>query len=133
MPRKATDSSILPTERIEKCILLIRGQRVMLDRDLASLYDVPTKALKQAVRRNIVRFPEDFMFELTKEEFEVWRSQFVTSKGEGDGGEVRRAVQSGIRCTRRTNDPARAQEETDWVPRGRGESEVRMSGERAER
>ena len=51
----------------------------MLDRDLADLYGVKTKALKQAVRRNRARFPEDFMFELTKEEFENWRSQFVTS------------------------------------------------------
>ena len=51
----------------------------MLDRDLAELYRVKTKALKQAVRRNIARFPEDFMFELTKEEFRNWRSQFVTS------------------------------------------------------
>ena len=51
----------------------------MLDRDLAELYDVETKALKQAVRRNIDRFPEDFMFELSKEEFKNLRSQFVTS------------------------------------------------------
>ena len=52
---------------------------LMLDRDLAELYGVKTKALKQAVRRNINRFPEDFMFELSKEDFENWRSQFVTS------------------------------------------------------
>jgi hypothetical protein len=58
---------------------LIRGQKVMLDRDLAALYDVPTKALKQAVRRNIKRFPEDFMFTLTAQEFAKWRSQTVTS------------------------------------------------------
>ncbi|MFX0199056.1 MAG: ORF6N domain-containing protein [Candidatus Hodarchaeota archaeon] len=71
--------SIVPIERIEKAILLIRGQKVMLDRDIAELYGVETRALKQAVRRNIKRFPGDFMFELTKEEFENWRSQFVTS------------------------------------------------------
>jgi hypothetical protein len=71
--------SVVPMERIEKSILLIRGQKVMLDRDLADLYGVETKVLKQAVRRNITRFPEDFMFELTKGEFENWRSQFVTS------------------------------------------------------
>ena len=58
----------------------MRGEKVLLDRDLAELYDVETKALKQAVRRNTKRFPADFMFELTKEEFENWRSQFVTSK-----------------------------------------------------
>ena len=50
----------------------------MLDRDLAALYDIPTKVLKQAVRRNIDRFPADFMFVLDKSEFEAWRSQFVT-------------------------------------------------------
>ena len=70
---------IVPIERIEKAILLIRGQKVILDRDLAELYGVETRALKQAVKRNIKRFPSDFMFELTKEEFENWRSQFVTS------------------------------------------------------
>jgi len=57
----------------------------LLDRDLAELYDVETKVLKQAVRRNIKRFPNDFMFELTKEEFENWRSQFVTSNSDKMG------------------------------------------------
>jgi hypothetical protein len=57
----------------------------MLDRDLAELYGVETKVLKQAVRRNITRFPEDFMFEMSKEEFENWRSQFVTSKEDKQG------------------------------------------------
>lgn len=70
--------SLIPTERIEHAILLIRGQRVMLDRELATLYGVPTKVLNQAVRRNIARFPDDFMFQLSDEEFENWRSQFVT-------------------------------------------------------
>ena len=70
---------IIPVERIKQSIVFIRGQKVMLDRDLAELYGVETKVLKQAVRRNIKRFPDDFMFELTKEEFENWRSQFVTS------------------------------------------------------
>ncbi|MBU1299516.1 MAG: ORF6N domain-containing protein [Bacteroidetes bacterium] len=59
---------LIPIERIEKSILLIRGQKVMIDADLAVLYGIPTKALKQAVKRNIDRFPEDFMFELTSEE-----------------------------------------------------------------
>ena len=58
----------VPIERIEKSILLIRGQKVMLDKDLAELYGVETRVLKQAVRRNVKRFPIDFMFELTKEE-----------------------------------------------------------------
>ncbi len=57
----------------------------MLDRDLSELYGVDTKVLKQAVRRNIERFPEDFMFEMTNHELEVWRSQFVTSKSDKQG------------------------------------------------
>jgi hypothetical protein len=61
----------------------IRGQRVMLDFDLAALYDVPTKAFKQAVRRNRERFPDDFMFELTQAEFKNLRSQIVTSNWGG--------------------------------------------------
>lgn len=71
--------SLIPAERIEHAILLIRGQRVMLDRDLASLYGVETRTLNQAVRRNLSRFPDDFIFQLTKEEFDHWKSQFVTS------------------------------------------------------
>ena len=68
-----------PLEVIENLILNIRGKQVMLDRDLARLYGVETKVLNQAVKRNIERFPEDFMFQLTKEEFENWKSQIVTS------------------------------------------------------
>jgi len=76
-------NNIAPQEIIESKILLIRGQKVMLDRDLAVLYGVETKVLNQAVRRNIKRFPEDFMFRLAKEEFEILRSQFVTSSWGG--------------------------------------------------
>jgi hypothetical protein len=72
--------SLVPTERIETAILLIRGQKVMLDRDLAELYGVETRVLKQAVRRNIKRFPRDFMFELTRQENQSLRSQNVTLK-----------------------------------------------------
>jgi len=61
-------TSLVPMEVITSKIYLIRGQKVMLDRDLAELYGVETKRLKEQVRRNIERFPEDFMFELTKEE-----------------------------------------------------------------
>ncbi len=82
MPKKKS-VSMLPAERIEKSILLIRGQKVMLDSDLAQLYDVETKVLVQAVKRNLQRFPEDFMFQLSKEEFDALRSQTVTSKGRG--------------------------------------------------
>ena len=60
--------SVIPAERIEAMILLIRGQKVVLDADLAGLYGVPTKALNQAVKRNADRFPEDFMFQLSREE-----------------------------------------------------------------
>jgi hypothetical protein len=74
-----TDLIKIPVERIEKAIYLIRGEKVMLDVDLAELYEVQTKALNQAVRRNLDRFPSDFMFQLTKEEFSALnRSQFVT-------------------------------------------------------
>jgi len=81
MKKRATKNkkSLVPIEQIEKAILLIRGQKVMLDRNLAELYGVETRTLKQAVRRNIKRFPLDFMFELNKKELENWRSQFVIS------------------------------------------------------
>ncbi|HQU46095.1 MAG TPA: ORF6N domain-containing protein [Pirellulales bacterium] len=71
---------LVPAERIERAILLIRGQKVMLDRDLAELYGVPTKAFNQAVKRNAKRFPDDFMFQLTADEAAALRSQFVTLK-----------------------------------------------------
>lgn len=69
----------IPDEVITNKIYLIRSQKVMLDRDLAKLYQVETKRLKEAVRRNIERFPKDFMFELIKEELKNWRSQFASS------------------------------------------------------
>lgn len=78
--------NLVPAERIETRILLLRGQKVMLDRDLAGLYGIPTKALKQAVRRNPDRFPDDFMFVLTPQEDAALRSQIVTSKPERRGG-----------------------------------------------
>ena len=74
-----------PDEVVMNKIYIVREQKVMLDRDLAELYGVETKVLKQAVRRNLTRFPEDFMFEMTKEELENWRSQFVTSKEDRQG------------------------------------------------
>ena len=72
------EASIVPLERVEQAIYLICGQKVMLDRDLAALYDVETKAMNQAVKRNAKRFPSDFMFELTREEI-MRMSQIVTS------------------------------------------------------
>ena len=69
----------IPDELIINKIYVIRGQKVMLDRDLAELYDVETRRLKEQVRRNINRFPEEFMFELTKEELEEWRNEYASS------------------------------------------------------
>lgn len=66
-------------------IYWVRNQKVMLDRDLAGLYGIQTKVLKQAVRRNSQRFPSDFMFQLSQEELMIWRSQFVTSKQDRKG------------------------------------------------
>jgi len=74
---------------INSKILVLRGKQVMLDRDLAELYGVETKVLNQAVKRNIKRFPSDFMFQMTEEEFKNWRSQFVTSNSDKIG--LRRA------------------------------------------
>lgn len=74
---------IIPAERIENCIYLLRGQRVMLDDDLAMLYEVETKTLNRAVKRNLRRFPEDFMFQLSAKEFENLRYQFGTSRWGG--------------------------------------------------
>ena len=74
---------IVQAQNIKKRILLIHGEKVILDADLAALYEVETKVLIQAVKRNLDRFPEDFMFQLTKQEFENLRSQFVTSSWGG--------------------------------------------------
>ena len=83
MPRSfftmAVKHTLVPSERIERAIIRIRGQNVMLDADLAELYGVETRVLVQAVRRNIERFPADFMFQLAPDEFGILRSQFVIS------------------------------------------------------
>jgi len=78
--------SVHRAPRIEPSILLVRGQRVLLDSNLAALYGVPTKALIQAVKRNIDRFPLDFMFQMENQEVADLRSQIVTSKAAGRGG-----------------------------------------------
>jgi hypothetical protein len=75
--------SLEPAERVGRAIRLIRGEKVILDADLAELYGVATRVLVQAVKRNPERFPEDFLFQLTAEEFTVLRSQHVTSRGWG--------------------------------------------------
>jgi hypothetical protein len=84
MAKKETSLTI-PDEMIMNKIYFIRGHKVMLDKDLAELYGVETKVFNQAVKRNLKRFPSDFMFELTQKEFDSLRSQIVTSKV-GRGG-----------------------------------------------
>jgi hypothetical protein len=77
------DKQIIPPERIEHAIYLIRSEKAMLDHDLASLYGVTTGALMQAVKRNAYRFPEDFMFQLSDSEFANLKSQIVISSWRG--------------------------------------------------
>src|SRR5947208_13889912 len=86
-----TRNAFLAAQRIERAILLVRAQKVMLDADLAVLYGVPTKVLIQAVKRNSARFPGDFMFRLTAEEAVRLRSQIVTSNV-GRGRQARAAI-----------------------------------------
>jgi len=85
MTPKSTNLQILPDEKIINNIFVIRNKKVMIDRDLAELYGVETRVLNQAVRRNTKRFPEDFMFQMTTEEFNNWKSQIVISKKEKMG------------------------------------------------
>lgn len=77
MPTKPKD--LIPEKRILKIIVLVRGEKVILDYDLAKLYGVETRRLNEQVRRNIEKFPDDFMFQLTKDEFENLKSQIATS------------------------------------------------------
>ena len=83
MPKRSSKTPLVPQERIEQSILLIRGHKVMIDADLALLYDVPAKNLNRAVSRNRERFPPDFMFQLTAVEFENLRFHFGTSRSWG--------------------------------------------------
>jgi hypothetical protein len=76
----ANNDAMIPIEPIAQSIVLVRGQKVLLDTDLALLYDVPTKRFNEQVRRNLERFPADFMFQLTEEEWAALRSQFATLK-----------------------------------------------------
>lgn len=87
--KKTVEQWLVPDTNVLERIHLVRGQKVMLDSDLAVLYQTPTKVLKQSVRRNKLRFPPDFMFELTREEQQFLRSQIVTSKSQGGSGGVR--------------------------------------------
>ena len=84
--KKLEETALVTFDVIERKIYVVRGQKVMLDSDLAALYGVPTKVFNQAVGRNLQRFPDDFRFQLTTEEFENLRSQFVTSSSKNYGG-----------------------------------------------
>jgi len=86
MPKSNLPIVMVSEENILKKIYLIRGQKVMLDKDLAEMYGVPTFRLNEAVKRNISRFPDDFMFQLTEIEFKSLISQFAISKNKGRGG-----------------------------------------------
>lgn len=77
--------TLIPNDRIESRIFFIRGKKVMFDRDLAMLYGVETRILNRNVKRNYKRFPEDFMFQLNKMEFEIWKSQIGISNSEKMG------------------------------------------------
>ena len=79
-------TSLVPSARIERAILVLRGHRVLLDVDLAALYEVETRVLVQAVKRNLERFPVDFMFQIGPAEVESLRSQSLISKNPGRGG-----------------------------------------------
>ena len=84
LPMTRKQTSLISTERIERAILVIRGQKVMLDSDLAALYGVETGHLNRAVARNAARFPSDFMFQLSEEEVEILKCQFgISSSGWG--------------------------------------------------
>ena len=99
-----SEASLIPAERIERRILLLRGQKVMLDFHLAELYEVQTKVLNQAVKRNSERFPEDFMFQLTEEETEqISKSQIVILN---DGNRSQSVTGSSVSLTESTETPS---------------------------
>jgi len=90
------ERSVVPAERIERSILLIRGHKVILDRDLAGMYGVTTGNLNKAVSRNLDRFPEDFMFRLTREEFQDLKFHFGTSSWGGTRKRARAFTEQGV-------------------------------------
>ncbi|NRR31563.1 ORF6N domain-containing protein [Oxalobacteraceae bacterium] len=88
--------TMLPLEAITRKIHVLRGQKVLLDADLASLYGVSTKRFNEQVKRNLARFPADFMFQLNEDEFAALRSQFATSNGQVAGRGEQARVRSGM-------------------------------------
>ncbi len=107
--------SFITQDWIDQAILLMRGQKVMLDSDLAKLYGVTTKRLNQQVKRNPDRFPKDFMFQLTPKEHQALRLQFATSK-ERRGGR-RTAPMAFTECHPTAHDAAAAKAPADRFPR----------------
>ena len=95
MSENQNDNILIPDEVVLTKIFAIRNKKVMIDRDLAELYGLETKRLKEAVRRNIARFPPDFMFQMSSDEFSLWRSQFATSNPDKKG--LRHSINS-ISC-----------------------------------
>jgi hypothetical protein len=91
-----SNNAMIPSKRIEKAILLVRGEKVLLDRDLAGLYGVSTSVLNKAVTRNIDRFPPDFMFQLTKDEFSDLKFHFGTSNWGGTRKLPRAFTEQGV-------------------------------------
>ena len=89
-------ADLLPLEAITQRIMLLRDQKILLDADLAALYGVPTKRFNEQVKRNLARFPPDFMFRLTEEEFAALRSHFATSNDERGGRGGRRYLPFGF-------------------------------------
>jgi len=136
MRRKA---ALVAHQQIVKSIVVIREKKVMLDRDLAALYGVATKVLVQSVKRNIGRFPLDFMFQLTAREFRSLRSQFVTSKPRGgrrtspyafteEGVAMLSSVLHSRRAVERLIDPQRDDEEASGGPVWTGDMVDRWPG-----
>ena len=82
MEEREETQTLLPAERIEHAILVLRGEKVILDEDIAALYGVETKTLTRAMKRNLDRFPLDFMFQLTRQEVEILRCQIGTSRSQ---------------------------------------------------
>jgi len=123
MPKGTSPAAVerlpVPEEMIERRIYLIRGLKVMLDSDLAELYQVSTKALNQAARRNLDRFPEDFMFKLSDAEAENLRSHIVTSNS-GHGGGLDLASSSGRRLKPAPQQGGADEEERDEADDGAG-------------
>jgi len=109
--------ALVPVERIERSILLIRGRRVILDSDLALLFGVSTRDLNKAVSRNRVRFPDDFMFQLTKEEFGNLKFQFGTSSWGGTRKVPRAFTEHGAIMTATTLNSPRAVQASVYVVR----------------